>query len=82
MITRAVGHRDYVQVDTFLEEAARRDRYLLCTDGLHGYINEDAELLDLLTSKTIDEVARRSVDFANQRGGRDNITALVVEIAG
>src|SRR6186713_3517061 len=39
VITRAVGSRDYVQVDTSVWEAQEGDVYLLCSDGLHGYLN-------------------------------------------
>ena len=37
VITRAVGHKDYVQVDTADIDVAAGDRFLLCSDGLHGY---------------------------------------------
>ena len=44
MITRAVGHKDYVQVDVLIEEERPGDRYLLCTDVLHGYLEGDGDL--------------------------------------
>ena len=78
VITRAVGHRDYVQVDTIECDVLPRDRFLLCTDGLHGYLVED-EVSALLTGG-IEEVAQRLIDLANSRGGRDNITALLVDV--
>src|SRR4029078_9735720 len=40
VITRAVGNREYVQVDTCLVKLAPGDRFLLCSDGLHGYLRE------------------------------------------
>ena len=45
VITRAVGHRDYVQVDTADIDVAPGDRFLMCTDGLHGYLKSDDEIL-------------------------------------
>jgi protein phosphatase len=81
VITRAVGHKDYVQVDTFQAEALAGDRYLLCTDGLHGCVQQDAEIVTLLAASTLAEATRGAIDFANDRGGRDNITAVVVQIA-
>ena len=54
------------------------DRFWLCSDGLHGYV-EDREIIDLMEG-TVEEAATRAVDLANQRGGRDNITAVVVDI--
>jgi len=77
VITRAVGNRDYVQVDTFQSEYAPGDQYLLCSDGLHGYIDTDEipEIMALGGNRTVQAL----IDMANERGGRDNITAIVVE---
>jgi len=80
VITRAVGHKDYVQVDTFDLPVAAGDRFMLCTDGLHGYVEEDIEIADLLGEETLELAARSAVDLANERGGKDNITAVVVEV--
>jgi protein phosphatase len=78
-ITRAVGHKDYVEVDTFALGLDPGDRYMLCTDGLHGYL-ASSEVLGLLSEATVEAVARRAVELANDRGGRDNVTALVVAV--
>ncbi len=79
VITRAVGNRDYVEVDTLVLEIEPGDRYLLCSDGLHGYVEcpEVAEIAGLGGDRAVD----RFIDVANARGGRDNITAVLVEIA-
>jgi protein phosphatase len=76
VITRAVGSREYVQVDTRVFDVASGDRYLICSDGLHGYLN-DHELGPILTM-TPETAVRRLINVANERGGRDNITAIVV----
>lgn len=78
VITRAVGSRDYVQVDTQTIEIGPGDIFLLCSDGLHGYV-EEAELGAILTQGP-DTATARLIDIANARGGRDNITAIVVEV--
>lgn len=78
VITRAVGSRDYVQVDTQTIETQPGDRFLLCSDGLHGYLKEQ-EIVPLLTLGP-DTAVGKLIDLANQRGGRDNITAVVVEL--
>lgn len=78
VITRAVGSRDYVQVDTHCIEVGPGDRFLLCSDGLHGYLQEE-EIAPLLTLGP-DVAVSRLIDLANARGGRDNITAVVVEL--
>ena len=78
VITRAVGSREYVQVDTRSFPVRGSDRFLLCSDGLHGYL-DDREISALLAG-SVQDAARRAVEIANQRGGRDNITAVVVEV--
>jgi serine/threonine protein phosphatase PrpC len=79
VITRAVGSREYVEVDTRLILAQPGDRFLLCSDGLHSYLADD-EIAALRAGSPRDAVGR-AIEIANQRGGRDNITAIVVELA-
>jgi protein phosphatase len=78
VITRAVGNRDYVQVDTAIVRLSRRDRFLLCSDGLHGYLqtSDIAPIVDLGS----DVAVQRFIELANGRGGKDNITAILVEV--
>ena len=80
VITRAVGHKDYVQVDTADVDVAVGDRFLLCSDGLHGYFNDVKEVSELCGDGEIEECADAAIALANQRGGKDNITALVIEV--
>ncbi len=81
VITRAVGHKDYVQVDTADVDVAVGDRFLLCSDGLHGYFSDnDREVAELCADGDLEECADACISLANQRGGKDNITALVVEV--
>jgi serine/threonine protein phosphatase PrpC len=79
VITRAVGSREYVQVDTHFFQIQPGDTFLLCSDGLHGYLR-DEEIPPIVTLGAEDSV-RRFIDTANLRGGRDNITAIVVGVA-
>jgi protein phosphatase len=78
IITRAVGNRDYVQVDTLLVDLQPADRYLLCSDGLHGYLRT-SEIAGLCADEGT-AVVKRLIDTANSRGGKDNITAVLVEV--
>ena len=78
VITRAVGNREYVQVDTRLVGLRAGDRFLLCSDGLHGYLR-DREVAPIVKLGG-DEAVRRFIELANERGGKDNITAILVEI--
>ncbi len=78
IITRAVGNRDYVQVDTGLVDLRQADRYLLCSDGLHGYLIVD-EIAKLCVADG-NQAVRQLIRTANERGGKDNITAVIVEV--
>jgi serine/threonine protein phosphatase PrpC len=78
VITRAVGNKDYVQVDTGIVKLAAGDRFLLCSDGLHGYLREP-DLAPIVALGGEESVARL-IALANERGGKDNITAILVEI--
>jgi len=78
VITRAVGNREYVQVDTRCVPLKPGGRFLLCSDGLHGYIKDE----DIPTIVELGGAAavERFIRLANERGGKDNITAILVEI--
>ena len=78
VITRSVGGRDYVEVDTSVVEIRAGDRFLLCSDGLHGYLN-DPEIPDLM-SLGAENVTEAFISLANERGGSDNITVVYVEV--
>lgn len=80
MITRAVGSRDYVQVDVSLFDVESGDRFVLCSDGLYGYVGEHE--LASLSGPGPKSSAESLVALANRRGGLDNITAVVVQIGG
>ena len=78
VITRAVGSRDYVQVDTMVFDLEAGDRYLVCSDGLHGYLQD--EELHAYMAKRPEQAVDELIALANHRGGRDNITAIVVGV--
>jgi protein phosphatase len=78
VITRAVGNRDYVEVDTGLIVLMPGDRFLLCSDGLHGYLREDE--ISIVTFLGAQDAVHRFIEMANERGGKDNITAILVEV--
>lgn len=78
VITRAVGSRDYVQVDTRFFEAQPGDSFLLCSDGLHGYLTD--EEIPAVIAEGPERAVQQFIDTANARGGRDNITAIVVRL--
>jgi serine/threonine protein phosphatase PrpC len=78
-VTRAVGVYETVQGDTIDFEILPGDQFLLCSDGLHAYL-DDARIIELLKGEDITELPRRLVDHANTGGGHDNITAVIVRV--
>jgi serine/threonine protein phosphatase PrpC/CRP-like cAMP-binding protein len=78
-VTRAVGVYESVDVDTLDFDVLKGDRFLLCSDGLSGYL-EDAELAQLFRETPEEQLAQRLIDLANERGGKDNITAVVIKV--
>ena len=79
-LTRSVGNNESVAVETLMFEARQHDVLLLCTDGLSNYFDSDSVVAELLSGKHVNTMARSLVEFANQCGGQDNITALVIRI--
>lgn len=78
MVTRAVGPHVNVQVDVLVFDVLPGDTMLLCSDGLHQYTPNALELVQLLSSGAPQTTPGQLVQLANQRGGLDNITAVLV----
>ncbi len=77
MITRAVGATDLLELDDDAIEVADGDIFLLCSDGLSNEIGED-DMLSVLSTAAHGSAPDQLVSLALERGGRDNITAVVV----
>jgi serine/threonine protein phosphatase PrpC len=77
-ITRAVGVYERVEVDTLLLELLPGDRFLLCSDGLHGYLSGPDDLQSYLSEPEGEQAVGRLIVHANEQGGKDNITGIVV----
>ncbi|HEY6881045.1 MAG TPA: cyclic nucleotide-binding domain-containing protein, partial [Polyangiales bacterium] len=77
-LIRAIGVYASVEVDTLCFDVLPGDRFLLCSDGLYSYLQKDE--LGAIFDGPLEQAATRLVALANQRGGHDNITALVVAI--
>jgi PPM family protein phosphatase len=80
-VTRAVGVYETVQGDTIDFEILPGDQFLLCSDGLHAYL-DDARIIDALKGDDVKLLPKRFIDLANAGGGHDNITAVVVRVEG
>ncbi len=82
VLYRAVGLEDTVRADYTRHELRPHDRYLLCSDGVHGTL-PDRRLQAILDERaTPEEGARRMVESALEAGSHDNVTALVVDVIG
>jgi PPM family protein phosphatase len=78
-VTRAVGVYSSVEVDTFDFDIIPGDRFLICSDGMYAYIDEE-QLPKQLADHEIKEVPHKLVEMANAGGGHDNITAVVLRV--
>lgn len=81
IITRALGTDDYVAVDAQDIPVEENDVYLLCSDGLSNYLEED-ELLHAVQNQPSDALCDHLVQIALDRGGRDNITVVAAYCGG
>ncbi len=79
-ITRAVGVYERVEVDTLTIEVLPGDQFLLASDGLHGYIAHQAELEPYFDEVDPQVATQGLVELANRKGGKDNITAVLVRL--
>jgi serine/threonine protein phosphatase PrpC len=78
-ITRAVGVYERVEVDTLRIEVLPGDTFVLASDGLTGYLDAPEDLAPYLLLEG-DKAAKALIAHANDRGGKDNITTIIVRI--
>jgi serine/threonine protein phosphatase PrpC len=79
-LTNAVGRKGELSVDEVFLDLSEGDRLVLCTDGVHGEIEEEKAITELARRGKVDEVAVGLVGAALDRGGTDNATVVVVEV--
>ena len=80
-ITRAVGVYEHVEVDTLTLEILPSDQFVLCSDGLSGYLDDTGDdVMEFLADEDGEEVVQGLVDYANAHGGKDNVTAVLVRL--
>ncbi len=78
IITRALGLEPHVQVDLRIVEVLPKDVFLLCSDGLSGIVSSLEMIEAVRLAEDLDEATELLVALANEGGGYDNITALVI----
>jgi len=80
VLTRAVGPQPAVRVDALIFDVLPGDRLVLCTDGLSDYIQRTGWLARQVGQQDPERIAEELITFANQAGGDDNITVVVVSV--
>jgi protein phosphatase len=80
VITRALGIAATVDIDVASVEAALGDVFLLCTDGLHGLVDDRQILAIVRGTSSLSDACARLIATANENGGKDNITAVLIRI--
>lgn len=80
VITRALGMQDHVVVDLQTDEPREGDVYLLCSDGLSGMIADEDILAIVVDHDHPDQICSQLIARANDNGGEDNITAVVLRL--
>ena len=81
VITRSVGFAPEVNVDVFYRELSVGEKYLLCSDGLHGLVT-DEWVEARIKNGPLENFVEACVLEANNNGGDDNVTCLFVEVDG
>ncbi len=80
VLTRALGAEAEVRLDYAAQPVALHDRFLLCSDGVHGFLTDES-IAELLRERSApDDTARALVAAALDRGGADNCTAMVLDV--
>ncbi len=80
ILNRALGVETEVRLDYTAQPLARHDRFLLCSDGVHGFLTAETIAEVLRECAASEEAARAMVAAALQSGSTDNCTALVVDV--
>lgn len=78
ILMRAVGIQESVQMDTYETQPLHDDRVLMCSDGLTDMLSDDEVLQAVVHGGAPEEICHRLVSEANERGGVDNITVVLI----
>ena len=79
LLTQALDGHEGVEPDLSLREGRQNDRYLLCSDGLSGVVQEET-ITEALTLQPAEAAAERLVELALRGGGPDNVTVVVADV--
>ncbi|MBK07948.1 MAG: protein phosphatase [Deltaproteobacteria bacterium] len=80
-LSRALGVQPSVKVDVLEIDLLPDDTFMLCSDGLHGYLDKsNINLAAVLTDTPLETATQKMIDFANRQGGSDNITCMILGV--
>ena len=80
VITRSVGTKPTVRVETLFVECMAYDRFLLCSDGFHNYLKCEEELAQMSARLPLEGLVTTCIALANAGGGSDNVTVVAVQV--
>jgi protein phosphatase len=78
VVTRSMGSKEELEPDIHVGSLQRGDVYLLCSDGLWGSVRDDKIASILGATHDLEAACKKLIDAANEAGGPDNVTALLV----
>jgi len=80
IVTRALGIEEEIDLEVHDHDAADGDIFLLCSDGLTDMLDDPAIAAHLSQARPLVETASALIDAANEAGGRDNVSALLLQV--
>jgi protein phosphatase len=80
VVTKALGSKEQVEPTLYLNTFEYGDTYLLCCDGLWGPVPDESIGSIITATPDLEEACQRLIDAANDAGGPDNVTAVLVRI--
>lgn len=78
IVSRALGTEQHVEIDIDCLSVEKTDKFLLCTDGLTDKVKNEELNAYINRNASIEEIAQDLVDLANDRGGEDNISLIII----
>ncbi|MBC7474211.1 MAG: Stp1/IreP family PP2C-type Ser/Thr phosphatase [Candidatus Sericytochromatia bacterium] len=82
VITRCLGMQAEIEVDTFVLDLEIGDRIIMCTDGLTNLVSDEEIQQFVFENDDLEAICKKLVATANERGGHDNITVVLLDIDG
>lgn len=79
-LIQSMGGKPAIAIDLIIDKPISGDLYLLCTDGLSKMLPDPEICSILLAEEDLERAVQRLIDQANQRGGKDNVTLVVIKV--